>query len=132
MRRGSSFERGLCGVVVNALKRTRSSRLSTDLPGWRRGKKADVKGKEIENKNEAEAEAEAEAEQERNKGTFHNLSHSPISRHWDGYNSHTMISEHNCLIRTVYSGITKKKIHEFSLDYANTPNSSHLRHHSQK
>lgn len=39
MRRGSTFERGLRGVVVNALKRTRSSRLSTDLLGWRRNKK---------------------------------------------------------------------------------------------
>lgn len=86
MRRGSSFERGLRGVVVNALKRTRSVRLSTDLVGCRRGKRRQLsKGKEIENKNEAETETE------RNKGTFHNLSHLPISRHWDGYNSHTMI-----------------------------------------
>lgn len=68
MRRGSTSERGLRGVVVNALKRTRPLRLSTDPLGKRRGKRRQrSKGKGIENFKKRRQK------QEGNKGTFHNF-----------------------------------------------------------
>lgn len=65
MMRGNGVERGLRGVVVNALKRTRSLRLSTDLLRWRRGKKRQLSNeKGIENEDEDENETEAETSEE--------------------------------------------------------------------
>lgn len=135
MRRGSSFERGLRGAVVNALKRTRSLRLSTDLLGWRTRQKEAVKRKRNKNEDENENEIEAEPREEtRVHSTICPI--RPSHATGTGANSHTMIYRAQLLNSyrvqsTEYRGITKK-LHEFSLDYTNRPNSSHPRRHSQK
>lgn len=81
--------------LVNALKRTRSLRLSTDLLGWRRGKKRQLSNeKGIENEDEDENENETEAkirEETRVHSTICPIRPSHATGHWGGSNSHTMI-----------------------------------------